>query len=141
MKTRVISLAFVFFLFPMGPLISGESGRSEPLEGTRRLEMEGDLASELVAGVDRFLLRQIEQSVAGRARRWKRNFESAAKYDESVTPNRRRLARIIGAHDERVEIESLQLVGTTGESALVGEGKGFEVIAVRWPSVRGVEWE
>ena len=141
MKTRVFSVASVFFLFPMGPLIPGESGRSEPLEGTRRLEMEGDLASELVAGVDRFLLRQIEQSVAGRARRWKRNFESAAKYDESVTPNRRRLARIIGAHDERVKIESLQLVGTTGESALVGEGKGFEVIAVRWPSVRGVEGE
>ncbi len=38
-----------------------------PLPGTARLEMQGDIASQLVAGADRFLLEQIAQSVAGRA--------------------------------------------------------------------------
>src|SRR5262250_1804287 len=35
------------------------------LPGTKPLEMKGDIASELVAGVDRFLLKQIEKSVEG----------------------------------------------------------------------------
>src|SRR5262245_54359322 len=40
--------------------------------GTKPLEMKGDIASELVAGVDRFLLKQIEKSVEERAKFWKR---------------------------------------------------------------------
>ena len=39
----------------------------QPLPGTKPLTMTGDIASELVAGVDRFLLRQIER-IDGQAR-------------------------------------------------------------------------
>ena len=38
-----------------------------PLPGTKPLSMTGDIASELVAGVDRFLLKQIDDSTANRA--------------------------------------------------------------------------
>ena len=37
-----------------------------PLPGTKPLTMTGDIASELVAGADRFLLKQIEESAAKR---------------------------------------------------------------------------
>jgi hypothetical protein len=38
-----------------------------PLEGTQLLTLEGDLASQMVAGVDKFLLREIDKSVERRA--------------------------------------------------------------------------
>ena len=39
---------------------------ADPLPNTRLLEMEGDIASELVKGVDRFLLKKLDESVAKR---------------------------------------------------------------------------
>ena len=48
----------------------------ETLAGTNPLRMEGDIASDLVAGVDRFLLRELEASVAKRAAHWKRRVEA-----------------------------------------------------------------
>ena len=72
-----------------------------PLPGTKPLTMTGDIASELVAGVDRFLLKQIDESTAERAKYWKRDFSSLAAYDASVEPNRKRLAHILGVRDPR----------------------------------------
>ena len=64
--------------------------------------MTGDIASELVAGVDRFLLKQIDESTAKRAAHWKRDFSSPKAYNASVEPNRKRLAHILGVRDARV---------------------------------------
>jgi dienelactone hydrolase len=72
------------------------------LPGTKPLTMTGDIASELVAGADRFLLRQIEESAAKRASYWKRDFSSVEAYQASVEPNRKRLAHILGVRDARV---------------------------------------
>ena len=73
-----------------------------PLPGTKPLAMTGDIASELVAGADRFLLRQIDESAAKRTQHWKRDFSSAEAYQASVEPNRKRLAHILGVRDARV---------------------------------------
>ena len=72
-----------------------------PLPGTKPLTMTGDIASELVAGADRFLLKQIDESAAKRASYWKRDFSSLAAYDASIEPNRKRLAHILGVRDPR----------------------------------------
>jgi dienelactone hydrolase len=72
-----------------------------PLPGTKPLTMTGDLASELVAGADRFLLKQTEESAGKREKYWKRDFSSAAAYQASVEPNRKRLAHILGVRDAR----------------------------------------
>ena len=72
-----------------------------PLPGTKPLSMTGDIASELVAGVDRFLLRQIDESKAKREKHWKRDFSSHDAYHASVEPNRKRLAHILGVRDPR----------------------------------------
>ena len=51
-----------------------DDAAGKPLPGTEPLTMTGDIADELVAGVDRFLLRKIDESTAERARHWKRDF-------------------------------------------------------------------
>ncbi|HXT60227.1 MAG TPA: dienelactone hydrolase family protein [Pirellulales bacterium] len=113
----------------------------EPLPGTAPLEMEGDLADAMVAGIDRFLLNETAASVAARAGLWRRDFSSAAKYQESVAPNRARLAKILGAADPREKIDGLEFIATTSQPALVGRGEGYEAYAVRWRVLPGVHGE
>src|SRR5437660_9239895 len=72
---------------------------AQPMPGTKPLEMQGDLASQMVAGVDKFLLREIDKSVERRARHCKRDTSSAAGYEKSIAPNREHLRRFIRAVD------------------------------------------
>ncbi|MGO9924320.1 MAG: hypothetical protein ACLQIB_57735, partial [Isosphaeraceae bacterium] len=62
-------LAFLFgLLFSISDASRAPAQQSgPPLPGTKPLTMSGDIASDLVAGVDRFLLRQIDESTARRA--------------------------------------------------------------------------
>jgi dienelactone hydrolase len=114
---------------------------AEPYPGTEPLTIEGDLAERMVQGIDKFLLGQIEAAKAQREKHWNRDFSSPEKYNESVAPNRARLAKIIGAADPRVKCDWLELVGTTSQPALVGRGEGYEVYAVRWPVLPGITGE
>ncbi len=79
-----------------------QEGASPPLPGTRALSTTGDIASEMVAGVDRFLLRQTGESRSRRALHWNRNYSSEAAYRNSIAPNRNRLAHILGVRDPRI---------------------------------------
>ena len=108
---------------------------ADPLPGTQPLEMQGDLAEQMVAGIDRFLLRQ-DRRIGRHARRGigSATLSIAEKYNASVAPNRARLAKIIGAHEPREPVTALELVATTAEPALVGRGENFEAFAVRWPA-------
>jgi hypothetical protein len=112
-----------------------------PLPRTQQLTVDGDITSQLVDGVDRYLLRQIETSVDARQRHWKRDFSSAEAYNKSIEPNRRRLAHILGVRDARVAFDGPQLVGTTARPALVAKGSGFEVFSARWPAFGDVTGE
>lgn len=136
MKCRWI-LLLPAILMPCGSV----PALAEPLPGTAPLEVQGDLAEQMVAGIDRFLLRKIDESVGKRAGHWKRDVSSAEKYNASVAANRSRLAKIIGAHDPRSQVTALELLETTAQPALVGRGETFETFAVRWPVVRGVRSE
>jgi dienelactone hydrolase len=113
----------------------------EPLPGTTLLTLEGDIASELVAGADRFLLRQIDGSVERRSRYWKRDLSSPDRYTRSVEPNRERLAHIVGLRDPRVPFDALDFISTTTGPALAGRGRGYEAYAVRWPAFGDVHGE
>ena len=82
------------------------------LPNTQPLTIEGDIASQLVDGVDRFLLRQIEAAADARVQHWNRDFGSADVYDKSIEPNRQRLAHQLGVRDDRVSFDGPELVGT-----------------------------
>ena len=66
-------------VFVTGRVLSEDDGGQDagpPLPGTMPLTDDGDIASELVAGADRFLLKQIDESAARRKSDWKRDFSS-----------------------------------------------------------------
>ena len=104
-----------------------------PLPNTQALTLEGDLASQMVDGIDRFLLKEIEKSVERRAAYWKCDFSSAEAYNKSIEPNRARLAKMLGIREARVPFDAPELVATTAQAALVGKGEGYEIYAIRWP--------
>lgn len=106
-----------------------------PLEGTQPLNWEGDLASRMIDQVDRFLLEQIDQSVARRAAHWNRRLESQAAYDPSVQPQRDRLRHLLGLRDQPVRLEGLHLAATTQHPALVAQSDEIEIHEVWWPTV------
>jgi len=103
--------------------------------------MQGDIASEMVSGIDRFLLREIDRSIAGREKYYHRDFSSHAAYEKSLEPNRKRLAHIVGVRDPRVPFQAPELVATTNQPALVGQSNALRVVAVRWPAFGNVHGE
>ena len=111
------------------------------IAGTQPLTLEGDIASHLVAGVDRFLLGELEKSIERRRRHWSYDFSSPDAYSVSVEPNRKRLAHIIGVRDERIGFDAPELIGTTERPVLVGRGDGYNAYAVRWPAFGDVHAE
>jgi dienelactone hydrolase len=126
------------FVLTLVPLADDPPG---VLPVTQPLTMEGDIATRLVAGVDRFLLRKTEESTGRRDRFWKRDLTSAQAYGESIAANRASLAHILGVRDPRVAGDGFELLSTTTHDAKVGEGTGFDVLLVRWPAIDGVHGE
>jgi dienelactone hydrolase len=123
------------------PLNAEEAAEHGSLPGTKPLVWEGDIASRLVDGVDKFLLAETAKSTESRAGHFQRDLSSPEKYAASIEPNRRRLAHILGVRDPRVAFDAMELVGTTSESPLVGEGADYKVFAVRWPAFGDVHGE
>jgi dienelactone hydrolase len=117
------------------------SAQDVPIPGAAPLTRQGDLSAQMVEGIDRFLMRELANSVAQRQAAWHREFGSRARYEQSVEKNRTRLARMIGAVDARVPAVSMEYVGTTDVPAQVGESARFTVFAVRWPVFDGVYGE
>jgi len=119
------------------------SSKTEPdiLIGTEPLTIQGDIASNLVAGVDRFLLRELDRSQAMRERHWARDYSSPEAYRASVATNRARLAHILGVRDPRVHFQSPELIATLSEPALLCRARGYDVFAIRWPTLDGIHGE
>lgn len=131
-SSQVLFIAFATIL-PSSFLHAAESDSVVSLPGTAPLTMKGDIASELVAGVDKFLLKEIDKSVERRAKFWNRDFSSAEAYNRSIEKNRKRLAHILGVRDERRKVEAIEYVTSTADDGVLFRTKTYEVRAVRWP--------
>ncbi len=126
----------------LAPLSLGAQGPANaPLAGTQPLDWQGDLSARMVAGIDRFLMRELERSIDERTNLWHRDFSSRAAYEKSVEPNREHLRTIIGAVDSCVPVPALEYVNSTITSAKVAEADQYVVYAVRWPVFAGVYGE
>src|SRR5438132_8702113 len=127
MKMFRASIITVLFAFVCASALIGQPSAAkakviekiEPvaLPGTQLLTMEADTASNLVAGVDRFLLRKTAEAVDRRVRFWNRDFSSVEKYQESIATNRQRLAHILGVRDARPSKPELVFLGDTAGPA------------------------
>jgi len=114
---------------------------SDYLPGTEPLDLSGDLAMDMVAGIDRFLTRELQASVAGRGAYWQRDFTSHRRYMASVQPNRQRLREMIGLVDAREAAEIQQVIPVSAACAEIGKGAGHQIYEVRWPVLKGVDAE
>src|SRR5688572_2352172 len=108
------------------------------LPNTEPLTWSDDIASRMVAGIDRFLLKELDRSTARRERFWKRTFGSPENYPTSIESNRARLAHVLGVRDQRVKYDSPELVATVKNPALLADRETYLAYAIRWPSVRDV---
>jgi dienelactone hydrolase len=118
-------------------VLGQESG--PPLAGTKPLALTGDIASELVAGVDRFLSRQIDASIERRGQHWRRDFSTAATYAASVAPNRARLAHMLGVRDIPSKFETDVHYGAP--LLEVDSDAPYSVRTIRWPAFGDVTGE
>jgi dienelactone hydrolase len=114
---------------------------AEPLPDTQPLTADGDLAAQMVAGIDKYLMRELAASAQKRKEFWKIDTSSLKANAESVEPNREHLRKILGVVDQRLPVKELEYVASTEQPALVAEADGYRVFAVRWPVLEGVEGE
>ena len=98
----------------------------QPLPGTAPLDTDADLAMEMVAGIDRYLTRELADSVNRRE-----------------APTRERLAEIIGVVDERKPGFAFEILqnGCGIRAIAESETQQFQVFPVRWRVFDGVDGE
>ena len=108
------------------------------LPNTEPLTISGDLSAQMVEGIDRFLTREISESVATRPDAWHRDFSSHDAYEKSLETSREHLRRMLGVIDDRLPVTALELVETTERPAKIADTEKYEVYAVRWPVLRNV---
>ena len=138
-RSSFLILVFLSFGFHSRALDSTAAAQTPPASAemalfpnAKPLTMEGDIASKLVAGVDRFLLKKIAESETSRPRSWQYRFASVESFQESIEPKRKRLAAILGALDERVASPKLQRLFAVAEPA-ESEVTAYHIHAIRWP--------
>ncbi len=112
--------AILLTLLCAGPLRATSPAQ---LEGTQPLAPNPDFSATMVAGIDKFLLKLIEDSKTSRH------------------PDREKLRTIIGAIDPRQPIKALELVGDTSDPALLAENDKGRIWRVRWPVLENVHGE
>jgi dienelactone hydrolase len=122
-------------------ILAVSSVRAEPLPDTKPLTRDGDLAAQMVEGIDQYLMRKLAASVEKRKQYWKPDYSSAEAYTKSVQPNRERLKQILGIVDARVWAVEMEYVGTATQPTMIAETDAYKVYTVRWPVLPGVEGE
>jgi dienelactone hydrolase len=133
-------------LFLLTALLTWDGpAKADPFPGTQPLTMEGDLAAQMVGGIDKYLDRVLAAAPEKRARYWKRDLSSPEAYTRSMETNRQRLAMILGVGDKREPVQ-MRFEAPLGKElaptgAEIGHGSGFKIYAVRWNVFRGVEAE
>lgn len=117
-----------------------------PIPGTGPLTEKFPLDEVMVAGLERFCLRELAASRERRARHWHRDFSSLQRYVESIAGNRERFRSAIGVVDSRLTAapaaeHRFELLSTLDRSSVVARTGKVTVHAVRWPVLEGVTAE
>jgi dienelactone hydrolase len=132
----VIAIRTLFFTIVVGSVfLFGPASAQEVSapSGTGPLTIEGDLASQMVDGIDRFLLKEIETTAATRAERFKVDTSSPEAYEASLKPHREKLAKCLGIRDARMEFAAPEIIVPVGGDPVIAQSEKFTVQAIRWP--------
>jgi dienelactone hydrolase len=138
----MLVLRLVLLAVLVAAFCAGAGAEPPRLPGTAPLTGHDDLAKSMVEGIHAYLDGALRDSVAGRAALWHRDLTDGARYEASVSPNRERLRRMIGAQDARERVvmrfepDAADRPSAAGPAAT---GRGYKVYRVRWNVFRGVE--
>ncbi len=122
----------VFFAFAASLGVTQDATEIAPA-ATVPLTIEGDLASQMVDGIDRFLLNQIAADAESRAERFTVDTSSVEAYEASLKPHREKLAKCLGIRDARLPFTSPEIIAAVGADYVIASSEKFTVQAIRWP--------
>lgn len=138
--TKTQCCCFLIAIF-CSVLLGGSAGSGQAQEddkgnrylpGTEPLKMEGDIASDLVAGADRFLLQKIEVAGQDRAKFWNALKNDLPNYDRGIEKLRTELVQLLGVRDALAKDTTPYMLTSADRSSVVGLGEGFEIHRIQW---------
>ncbi|MDP4211847.1 MAG: dienelactone hydrolase family protein [Bacteroidota bacterium] len=102
-----------------------------------------DFSAKMVAGVDRFLTGETVRLQQLRPALWKRDFSSAAAFQQSISSEKNLLARRLGLVEDRVlpQLQILTDLHSGGLKPFKIEFPGCTVSAIRWQVLDGLPAE
>lgn len=122
-------------------LPSSFAAEGDPLPGTERLTMTGDIARQLLDGAHRFVDAQTAEAIKRRTEAFKTEAQSPESFERSLEEKRTLLAGMLGAFDQREPWHGFELLATTEHSSLLFDCDQYAIHAVRWPAVSNVHGE
>ncbi len=130
-----VLLSGLLAFFPASDALLGAAQDATEIQpaNTLPLTIEGDLASQMVDGIDRFLLNQIAADAASRAARFTVDTSSVEAYEASLKPHREKLAKCLGIRDARLPLTSPEVIAAVGTDSVIASSEKFTVQAIRWP--------
>ena len=105
------------------------------------LTVEGDVAAMMIAGIHRYLDRELDAADEAAETALQSLPAAGDSAEAAVAAKRREFARIIGAIDERRPVSALEFVSSTRDPFRVAATPSYDVHAIRWPVLDGVEGE
>ena len=114
---------------------------SSHLPGTTDLSLEGDIAAQMIAGIHRYLDRELAAADGEAEAALQSQTHSAETLEKSVAGKRAEFARIIGVIDDRTPVSALEFVCSTTDPFRVAATPTYDIHAIRWPVLDGVEGE
>ncbi len=123
-------------------LPAGRLAAAEPhLPGSRPLQLDQPLDEAMVAGINRFALREIAAARKLRSTHWQPAHASVEAYLTSIAANRSRFRKQIGAVDPRLPAAGIELKALAERPAERGSCDHFTIYAARWAVFPGVTAE
>ncbi|MEC9092448.1 MAG: dienelactone hydrolase family protein, partial [Planctomycetota bacterium] len=105
------------------------------------LKQNGDIASQLVSGVDRFLIQEIQKANSNRVSKWQNQFNAAKNPAQFFQNKQRELRHLLGIRDARIDFESPELISSLSRPSLLGRSATVEIHAIRIPVLEGITLE
>ncbi|MDE2816522.1 MAG: hypothetical protein OXM03_09915 [Chloroflexota bacterium] len=111
------------------------------LPDTDALTIEGDVAAQMIAGIHRYLDRELTAADSVAEESLQSLADSAETFDARIAAKRQEFAHNIGVIDERKPVAALEFVCSTTDPFRVAATRTYDVHAIRWPVLEGVEGE
>lgn len=105
------------------------------------VEYEREVASEINAGIDRFMTNHTKVVTEQRKKYWNRRFESEDAYNKSVEINRKHLREITGILDTIPNVRLIKKGEGLLDHMMIGETGKCKIYHVEWTVIWGLKSE